>query len=424
MPNAVSHSLGLSRQVDMSEQSNRERTPQAPDVTVIGGGLAGLAAAALVARAGRSVVVREKRGVLGGDATSVVKQGFTFNQGPHALYRNGPAERVLTSLGVQLRGGRPPTKGRLVFDGQSEIAPGGPLTLLQTKALRPKEKFEVGKLLGRLPKLDAGAVSHLTVNEWIDGLCGTQRSREMLHAIVRLATYCNQPEAMSADVAVAQLQMALGAGVLYLDHGWQSLVDQLAVTPGVHISTNDVLDEVPNTPAVIIAAGGAALAEKLTGRSFDVGPAAHAGCLDLGLNRRPDEDLVIGGDVPFYFSNHSAVADLAPPGHFHATVIQYLAAGEEPDADAIKAFTKHGGVGDEDVVESRSLHRMTPVTSMPTASRGGLAGRPKATDSGHPNVFLAGDWVGPIGHLADASLASAETAATAALAIVDKRVAA
>ena len=403
----------------MDEQAKRDAIPESPDVVVVGGGLAGLTAAAVIAESGKSVVVREKRGVLGGDSASVVRDGFTFNQGPHALYREGPAERVLSTLGVKIHGGQPPTKGRLVFGGRTEIAPAGPVTLMQTKALRPKEKLEIGKLLGRLPKLHPADYANITVNEWIDGLVTKQRSAEMLHSIVRLATYGNQPEVMSADVAVANLQIALGPGVLYLHGGWQSLVDQLAATPGVHIATGDALDELPDARAVIIAAGGSSTAEQLTGRTFDIGPPAHAGCLDLGLSRRPDEDLVIGGDVPFYFSNHSAVADVAPSEQFHAAAIQYLAAGEEPNAEAIMAFTKHAGVQDEDVVVSRRLHKMTPVTSLPTASRGGLGGRPGVADSGYPNVFLAGDWIGPAGHLADAAIASAEAAAHAAIAVVD-----
>jgi len=292
--------------------------------------------------------------------------------------------------------------------------------LVQTKALRLREKLEVGKLLGRLPKLNPADYANLTVNDWIAGLVSHERSAEMLHAIVRVATYSNQPEIMSADVAIANLQTALGPGVLYLHGGWQSLVDQLTQMPGVHISTDDAADSLPEAPAVIIATGGSSVTERLTGQAFDIGPPSHAACLDLGLNRRPKEDLVIGGDVPFYFSNQSAVAKLAPSGQFHTAAIQYLSVGEDPDVDAIMAFTKYAGVSEDDIVVSRRLHQMTPISSLPTASRGGLAGRPKITDSGHSSVFLAGDWIGPVGHLADASIASAEAAAHAAITAADR----
>jgi hypothetical protein len=46
------------------------------------------------------------------------------------------------------------------------------------------------------------------------------------------------------------------------------------------------------------------------------------------------------------------------------------------------------------------------ANTLPLASSGGLAGRPGVADTGVPGVTMAGDWVGPVGLLADASLAS------------------
>jgi len=408
----------------VSALGGRAVTPASADVVVVGGGLAGLTAAAVIAQAGRRVVVREKRGVLGGNARSVNDDGFTFNQGPHALYRGGAGERVLTALGLGISGGQPPVKGRLVFDGQTWIAPVGPPTLLRTKALKAGAKLQIAKTLSRLPRLRAADYAEVTVADWTADAVSDERAAEMIHALVRLATYANKPDLLSADVAIAQMQAALGPGVLYLNGGWQTLVDQLAAKPGVRIETGGGVTELPDAPAVIIAGGGPRIAEALLGRQFDVGPPAHASCLDLGLRRRPEHDIVIGGDVPFYFSNHSSVAKLAPDGQHHASAVQYLAAGDEPDADATMAFARHAGVQDDDVVVSRRLHRMTACSALPVAESGGLAGRPKVTDTGHRNVFIAGDWVGPVGHLADAAIASAKASADAALALLASRAAA
>lgn len=405
----------------MNTTTNTDVHPSNPDVVIIGGGLAGLTAAAFVARAGKSVVVHEKRGVLGGDARSVISEGFTFNQGPHALYRGGSAERILGDLGVKLDGAQPAAKGKLVFDGRAEIAPAGAPSLLRTRALKAREKFEVGKLLALLPRLRPDRFAGTTVDEWIATAASGERAAQMLHGLVRLSTYAHQPDQLSAEVAIGQLQSALGPGVLYLDGGWQRLVDQLAAIPGVHVAVGEGVTALPEAPAVIIAGGGPALAQSLLGRSFELGPPASAGCLDLGLRRRPAEDLVIGGDEPFYFSNHSSVADLAPVGSHHAAVVQYLGEGDASDAEATRAFARHAGVSDDDIVVSRRLHRMTTVSALAVAAHGGLRGRPAVTDTGHSNVFLAGDWVGPVGHLADATLASAEAAASAALASLEQR---
>ena len=61
---------------------------------------------------------------------------------------------------------------------------------------------------------------------------------------------------------------------------------------------------------------------------------------------------------------------------------------------------------------------MTVSHSLPLACEDGLAGRPAVSAAGHPNVFLAGDWVGPEGLLADASAASAAVIARQVLSLL------
>ena len=388
---------------------------ESADVAIIGGGLAGLTAAAVVAESGKRPVIYERHQTLGGDARSSVHECFTFNQGPHALYRGGAAERIFGELGVAIRGGVPPVKGRIVFGEQSYIAPADPLTLLQTAALGVRDKIEVGKVLGAVPKLRPDQLGAKSVSEWIADLVTREPPRQLLHLIVRLATYGNHPEEMSAEVAATQVQLALGPGVLYLHGGWQTLVDQLTAKLEIPAVRGQPISELPDAPAVIIAGGGPALAAKLLRRNFDAGPAAEVSCLDLGLRRCPEHSVVLGADTPFYFSNHSAVADLAPAKQYCAGVLQYLGPNDTPDAERIRDFARHAGVRDDDIVHQRRLHRMTAVSAVATAEQGGLSGRPNVTDTGADNVFIAGDWVGPEGHLADAAIASGKAAALAAV---------
>ena len=48
--------------------------------------------------------------------------------------------------------------------------------------------------------------------------------------LVRTATYANNEDRLSADVAAGQIQLALANNVLYLHNGWASMVDSLAAT--------------------------------------------------------------------------------------------------------------------------------------------------------------------------------------------------
>ena len=63
------------------------------------------------------------------------------------------------------------------------------------------------------------------------------------------------------------------------------------------------------------------------------------------------------------------------------------------------------------IVRQRFLPNMTVYNSLVTAAEGGTTGRPETKVSGVENLYIAGDWVGSEGLLADASFASAKRAA-------------
>ena len=65
----------------------------------------------------------------------------------------------------------------------------------------------------------------------------------------------------------------------------------------------------------------------------------------------------------------------------------------------------------EVVVDRRYLPNMVVYHALVTAEAGGTAGRPGPTVPNIANLYVAGDWVGPQGMLADAALASAKRAA-------------
>ncbi len=404
-------------------------TNNSSEVVVVGGGLAGLTAAAWVARAGHRVTVLERSRHVGGMAVTDDRNGFRFNRGPHALYRVGAATQTLTELGVRIVGSPPPSGGRVLLGGALHRAPAGPLSLLGSGAFGVRDKIEIGRALSSLPKLHASALATQTVREWIDATMHRPRPRLLMEGLVRLATYATLHDVMSAELAVGQIQAALGSGVCYLDGGWQSLVDQLAARPGVHTITGagsadragGVDGALPDAAAVIVAVGSPAAAGRLVDRTYEVGPPADVSIVDVGLARRPAHDFVLGVDVPFYLSNHSAAAALAPDGAWSVSAMQYLEPDDEPDPDALAAWMETSGIDDATVVERRRLHRMTAATAIPTADQGGLGGRPTVDDTGHDNVFVAGDWVGPTGHLADAAVASGRAAADAAVRHLERR---
>ena len=418
------------------------RTATETDIAVVGAGLAGLIAATDAARAGNGVTLFDTRRP-GGRAASTDIRGFRFNQGAHALYDTGPARAILASLGVPLTGGPPAVdRGRLLKQGELHRPPGGPASLLRTTVLSIRGKAAVGRVLGRIGSFDGDRNRDQTVNEWLDAQRMPDDAADLVRMLVRISTYTDAPDLLSAGAGIAQAAMGL-VGVTYLDGGWQRLVDALtdaATQAGVIIRDHTAVDSIGadghrwtvetgattvTADAVILAGLSPIEAARLVGSTLGelgwdgLGPAAHASCLDLGVRRAAPIPALFSVDEPLYLSTHTPPADLAPEGMGVVQLLRYLAPGEAPDADAtraqLEAHAARAGVQPDDIVEQRYLHRMTVAHAIPLASTGGLAGRPAVTVTSHPGVFVAGDWVGEVGLLADATAASGRAAAVAAV---------
>jgi phytoene dehydrogenase-like protein len=414
------------------------------DVAIVGGGVAGLAAAALLARAGKSVTLYEKSATLGGRAATHRAGDFLLNQGPHALYRRGRGVAVLRELGVQFSGGVPvPSGGYAVDQGHKHTLPGGFVSLLTTGLLHLPAKLEMARLLAGVGRIQCGPLERVTLREWLDRTLRDAVARRFVEALVRLSTYANAPQEQSAGAAVAQLQLAVSGNVLYLDGGWQTLVDGLrdaATSAGARIVGSTRVTKVEPAAAgrrVVVADGGAIDASAVVLTAPPEAAAAmvdgadgatlrswaqrctpvRAACLDVGLSRAPVPRAVfaLGVDEPLYLSVHSARARLAPSGAAMIHVAEYLPPGPS-DAKAVERrleslldLIQPGWR--EVLVERRYLPSMTVTHALVTAKEGGSAGRPGPQVPGTGDLFVAGDWVGPEGMLVDASLASAKRAA-------------
>jgi phytoene dehydrogenase-like protein len=423
------------RCVTNSEEALMERT----DVVVVGGGLAGLAAAAFAARRGARVKVLEAQRALGGRAATDLRDGFALNLGPHALYQGGHAAAVLGELGIERSAGTPPASSTYLRIGDDvDLLPSSASTLVRSGVLPVLAKPEWARLASRLGKLDKASLAATTLDDWLDAEVKHPAVRSLVVALARVASYSATPALMSAGAALEQLSLAATSGVRYLDGGWQRLVADLrevaeragaAVVAGGPVTAIrrdeggwwvEATSGSVRAGAVVVAGGGPEVAARLLDRPlwFEAPPPVTASTLDLGLRRVPERRALFGVDRPLYFSTHSPPAELAPPGHALATVMRYHVAGESPDPVPVRAeLEEHAvraGVRSEDVVLRRYLHKVVVSHGLPMASTGGLAGRPAVAVPGQAGVFVAGDWVGAEGQLADASLASGRAAGLAA----------
>jgi phytoene dehydrogenase-like protein len=422
------------------------------DLVIVGGGLAGLSTAALAAQAGRSVIVLEQAAEVGGRATTQVREGVFFNLGPHALYFLGDAFRLMRELDVALTGGFPnPGKSLLLCDGKEAPLPRGLVSLVRSKLFSIREKGGLIRFLATLPRLDSHRFDGVSASDWARNSFGSGNAAAFVLALFRVSTYADEADRLSAGVAIEQLRLALKGNVWYQGAGWQSLVDGLrmrAIEGGASIRTaarvksvlgnpggvtvqfsngevvksrTAVLAVAPKTACDLLAAPADSPLARWAASSVPI----KAACLDVALNRleRPRHRFALGLDRPFYYSVHSAAAKLAPEGISVVHVMKYLRDGAALGAEQLERELEgcldriQPGWKSHTVVR-RYLPSMTVSHCLPLASENGLAGRPAVTAAGHANVFLAGDWVGPQGLLADAAAASARTAARHVLAVL------
>ncbi len=430
--------------------STDPRSPNPVDLQVVGGGLAGLIAANLALDAGLSVRLIEKSRSLGGRAASADQHGFTLNQGPHALYLSGELAATLASLGLTPTGSPPVLRGATGSIGTRRgLLPQGPGSLLRSSLLSAGNKRRLAMLLTKLPKLSPESLATVTVDRWLEELVDDAELRTMLWGLVNLSTYNSASDVASADAALLQLQMALDDGVIYVDGGWASIVDALDRRLERHGSTGngrfervtgqvtavettatgpvavmgDQPEQLYRAGAIVVAVGLPAVADRLLGRSdlaAAAGPPVQAAVLDLGLRMPPPQHIHLGLDQGLYFSTHSGAERMAPDGLTLVSLARYIRPGDAHSPEQTKAMllahADAGGIDRADIVMDRYLHRLTVTGGMPMAAAGGLAGRPGVAVPDQAGIFIAGDWVGPRGVLADASAASAEAAVERVLA--------
>ncbi len=419
--------------------------PRVVDVAVVGAGLAGMAAARIAVAGGCTVAVFEA-GAIGGRARSHDRAGFRFNLGPRALYLAGPGRAVLDRLQIVRTGGAPwLSKTTLLLDGELVTAPTSPRSFLTSPSLSVRGKAQLGMFMGKLGRVRQADLAAVPTDSWLNGQKLRPEVNHILRGLIRLGTYCNDLDLLSADAAVAALQ-ASAKGVMYADGGWQTMVDQLADGLDIHRvrvagvrGDDDGAEltlhsgETVRARTVVIAVNSPDAVETVLGVTLAAhGPPSRARCLTLGTSVVARTPVVVGVTQPLYLSMHCPPAKLFVDGRSGGAVVHVMRyvdrheAGVAADPAAAKAemlqLAERCGLTADTIVESEYLHSMTVASSIPIAGTGGMAGRIAIDGSGIGSVALAGDFVGPSGLLADCSLVSAEAAALVAIDRVRKDV--
>jgi phytoene dehydrogenase-like protein len=372
------------------------------EITVIGGGLAGLAAAITCAERGSEVKLFEAHQHLGGRARST-DGPYKANLGPHAIYSGGVLWDWVTQRNLMPPLARPPLTGaRFRYSGAVHRTP--PLSLIPPGL----------RLRGRLAPVDQDFRSWVTDH-------ADEGTADLLSALAGVYTFHHDPGELSAAFVWERTQRLLltpRPPARFIIGGWTNLVDALgrrARELGVQITTGERVDALPDPP--VIVALELRDARTLLKDETLQWPSGYTVCLDLGLrDRRGDpwivSDLENAGWIERYTAHDPS---LAPVGEALVQGQMPIRPDESPD-DAATRLEELLDASFEDWRERITWHRRQVMDG-----RSGALDLPGTTWRDRPavdrgdGIFLCGDQVAADGCLSEVSFASAVEAGKRAL---------
>jgi phytoene dehydrogenase-like protein len=365
------------------------------EITVIGGGVAGLTAAITAAEGGADVRLFEARETLGGRARST-DGPYKANLGPHAIYRGGVLFDWLAARDLMPPLARPLLTGvRFLYEDEVHRTP--PLSLIPPGL----------RLRGRMAPVDQDFRSW-TTDHGVDA-----RTADMLSNLAGVYTFHHDPGQLSAAFVWERTQRLLLTArppARFVIGGWTMLVESLeqhASSLGVKIVTGERVDALPDPP-VIVALELRDARELLDDESLRW-PSGRTVCLDFGLSqRRGDPWIVSDLESAGWAERYSAQDPTLAPEHEQLVQAQMPIRPDETSDDAAGRLEQLLDRSFDDWRERVTWRRRQVMDGRSGAlDFPGLSWRDRPAIDRGGGVFLCGDQVAAPGCLSEVSFASA-----------------
>lgn len=372
------------------------------DITVVGGGLAGLTAAVAGAEQGADVTVLEAHHTLGGRARST-EPPYVANEGPHVLYGDGAPYRWLGRRGLL-----PPTR---------------PLSARALAGFRVRHRGRIGMppvgVLRAATRRRLRAPADRDFGSWAEERFGPQAARAVANAI-GVVLFDHDPSRLSAEFVWDRFQRVnrpSWPSPRYLVGGWSALVGHMAERAramGVRIETDARVTDLPKTP--VIVATSLASARALLGDDSLRWESGHTLLADLGLRHGRDPFAVLDADEAGFLERYTQVdPGLAPEGEELVQAQLPIRPGESR-AESTERMERFF---DQSLPDWRE--RVTWRRDQVARDRTGALDLPGTTWRDRPaidrgdGVYLVGDSVAAPGLLGEVSITSAVRAAQLAV---------
>jgi 15-cis-phytoene desaturase len=230
------------------------------DVVIVGGGLAGLSAAARLASKGKKTALLE-RGQLGGRAVTLKIKDFSFNFGAHAIYGRDTSilQNLEKELGIQVNWKDfNPNKAKYDIGSTLTDVPANIKGLFRTKLLKGTDKlaftFNIFKTMIAVEK----GKDHVSIKKWMDERHISEEVKKMMLTLASSNFFTSEPEKIPSTVYFDYYRKLFKTNkpVAYVGGGWQSLISQFVKVieeNGGKIFTKQKVDSVQVDGSKVVA---------------------------------------------------------------------------------------------------------------------------------------------------------------------------
>ncbi|MET8054079.1 NAD(P)-binding protein [Streptosporangium sp. NPDC005286] len=375
------------------------------DISIVGGGLAGLTAAIACAEGGARVTLHEAHREPGGRARSTAAP-YIANDGPHVFYSDGEPWRWLARRGLAGPYTKP-TPGKLA---KGRFRHGGRLS-----AMPP------WSLLRACTKRRLRAPVDEEFRTWATRHFGEEAMRA-LAGLVGVITYDADAGRLSAAFVWERVLRATAPrypAPRYVVGGWGRVIERMAVHAralGVRIETGSRVDRLPEDTPVIVATSLDA-ARTLLGDGSLRWESGKAVLLDLGLHVSGDDLFLVSDLDEGGFMEQYGLADPSPATNGQTLCqLQMPVRAGETKAEAVSRAERVADLGLPGWRERTTWRREATCNGRTGAlDLPGTTWRDRPAIDRGDGVWLVGDSVAAPGLLSEVSSHSALIAAESAL---------